>query len=371
LFLQRASSMADYTSEGYTEGAHGHLGEDYEGSSDDGPRQQWINEDPIFCSESSPQCVLDESDIFTSFGARAANGVRVASSNNSPVSRVQHVPRVVDACRMLGKGSYSEVWHCVVEGLAVDVAVKVLQQGVTLQTSSEYSTLKDASHPNLVSLLDIVEGPINAFFLELCLGGTIAQFLYDVPGQAVTCFTLDQRLKPAHEVAAAVAYLHSRDIMHRDIKASNVLLADVAFQGMSELPPAKLGDLGLARMVQGAEMTPCVGTPLYMAPENMGGCEYGKPADVFSVAILCNEICVGERPYSKLGIEGAHNSLVAASVAKMTLIIMQGGRPRPCEDASVQHMCLACWNAEPAVRWPAAAVAGQLQERISRSGYPL
>jgi serine/threonine protein kinase len=262
---------------------------------------------------------------------------------------------------MLGKGAFSEVWHCRVTGCESPVAVKVLQENMDANQCREVTLLKDVVHPNLVQLVDVVAGKPSALILELCLGDTISQFLYDNPSQAIACHSMEQRMKPGFEVGCAVAYLHSLDIMHRDIKATNVFFAE-KITGQ-ELPPAKLGDLGLARKL-GGHMTQCVGTLAYMAPENLSSPDYGKPADVFSTAVLANELAVCQSPYEQ-------HEASRKNVAQMTLLILQGARPQACEDPRLKDLILMTFNADPAVRPSATDFARTLQERLcmTSAGY--
>ena len=97
------------------------------------------------------------------------------------------------------------------------------------------------------------------------------------------------RLRIARELAEAVAYMHGRNLMHRDIKSSNVLL-DATWH-------VKLGDFGLATEVHNGRAATLCGTNEYMAPElHMGESEtYGLAADVYSIGMVFLEISLRQK----------------------------------------------------------------------------
>lgn len=97
------------------------------------------------------------------------------------------------------------------------------------------------------------------------------------------------KLQLALDVAEALVYLHGASIVHRDLKAQNVLLSSVW--------EAKLTDFGVSREI-GEEMTAEVGTVSWIAPEILKGEDYGVQADVYSFGVVMSEIDTCEKPYS-------------------------------------------------------------------------
>ncbi|GJX31311.1 L-type lectin-domain containing receptor kinase IX.1-like protein [Tanacetum coccineum] len=112
--------------------------------------------------------------------------------------------------------------------------------------------------------------------------------------QAKSLLTWDTRYKIAHGLASALLYLHEeweQCVLHRDIKASNVML-DSNFN-------AKLGDFGLAKLVdheKGSQTTMLAGTLGYMAPECLVTGKVSKESDVFSFGVVALEIACGRKP---------------------------------------------------------------------------
>jgi len=171
-------------------------------------------------------------------------------------------------------------------------------------------------HENLVNLLEIVEGDLDYFVLELCSGGSLQDILYPSSSAPSKWPDVDprQRIRAGYDIALALDFLHQQDILHRDVKSGNVFL-QTPIEG-DVLPVVKLGDLGFARPMSDYDsMTQGVGTMRYMAPEVIEGGDYGTKADVFSLAILIHEMLTCQIPF------GRRNE------ASICLAIQQGVRP--------------------------------------------
>jgi len=114
---------------------------------------------------------------------------------------------------------------------------------------------------------------------EFCPHGTLSQYL--TKNHATVSWK--KKIELLQEIAAGVLYLHSNSIIHRDLKAANVLVdADCH---------AKLSDFGISkRMASASNQTAYVGTSNYMAPEVTLGKAYDTQADVFSFGVLMYEV---------------------------------------------------------------------------------
>ncbi|EFJ43819.1 hypothetical protein VOLCADRAFT_33632, partial [Volvox carteri f. nagariensis] len=163
----------------------------------------------------------------------------------------------------------------------------------------EVTILGSLRHPNIVQLLGGSLQPAASFLVEELCGRTLSHAIYD----GTTPYSLELLLRWSCDIARGLAFLHP-NIMHRDLKPSNVLL--------DEACTAKISDFGLARFkahttlhTRDAE----VGTTCYMAPEVRRG-EVTAACDVYSLAVLINEMVTRNRPWS-----GVRTAVVGFKVA--------------------------------------------------------
>lgn len=206
--------------------------------------------------------------------------------------------------RCIGKGNFSEVHIGVHRGTGDRVAVKVVDtlkteqfskksRSVALNIDSEMEVLRTLNHPNIIKYYGMFRSASNVHLvLEYADGGDLLNRILEMG-----CYSEEAGKTVFSQICAGVAYLHSREICHRDLKPDNVLLTA---DGV-----AKISDFGLARHASSQSennfRTYC-GTPHYFAPEmfklqkqQVDG--YGKAVDVWSLGVILYIIVSGRPPF--------------------------------------------------------------------------
>ena len=160
------------------------------------------------------------------------------------------------------------------------------------QFEQECRILRMIKHPNIVQFLGTVRDPQSrrlALLMEL-MDDSLTRFLEWSTGP----LPYHTQLNICHDVALALAYLHSNDIIHRDLSSNNVLLIGEGIR-------AKVTDFGMSKLIgMNPRMTPltmCPGTQAYMAPEALvNPPRYSNKLDCFSHGVLSIQIATREFP---------------------------------------------------------------------------
>jgi serine/threonine protein kinase len=191
----------------------------------------------------------------------------------------------------LGQGGTSDVWGAVDEQTGQQVAVKVVRDqdpGLAQRMAREAGALQGVEHPGLVRMLDTGVAVGHAYLvMEQVPGPTLSQVLRGGPLSPRRTADLGA------ELAAALDYVHTRGIVHRDVKPSNILFGAAG--------DARLADFGIARIFDTSTLTitgTTLGTVAYMAPEQLESNDVGPAADIWSLGVVLLEGLTGRRVYA-------------------------------------------------------------------------
>eukprot|EP01104_Vermistella_antarctica_P021201 TRINITY_DN941_c0_g1_i2.p1 TRINITY_DN941_c0_g1~~TRINITY_DN941_c0_g1_i2.p1 ORF type:complete len:387 (-),score=111.37 TRINITY_DN941_c0_g1_i2:105-1265(-) len=186
-----------------------------------------------------------------------------------------------------GGGNFGEIYKGNYFGTTVAVKrlLDVDDEDMHKYIERETVTLRDLRHPNVVQLLGLCKHQTGIFIVtEFVRGGDLRKVLKNTARH----LPWSLRCKIASDVAAAMAYLHSRSIIHRDLKAANLLVGDNW--------RIKVCDFGFCRDINTEEYMTLCGTDQWMAPEVMLGDKYNQSADVFSFAMVLIELITRSKP---------------------------------------------------------------------------
>jgi serine/threonine protein kinase len=264
--------------------------------------------------------------------------------------------RVLEA---LGGGGRYEVFLVFDEPRGAEAVAKVLRPDRVDDARAvnamhrEAMLLERLEHPVLVRAVDFVpDGPHPHLALEYVNGENLKDVL-----EAEATLAVREALELAVDLLAAAEHLARHDVVHLDIKPSNVVMTD----------PPRLIDLGAARSFEELERrrTP-IGTAAYMAPEQCdpASTRVGPPADVWGVGTTLYHALTGNRPFSKPGPRGSEPT------ARYRQLVEE---PRPIPDyvpAPVAREVLQMLERDPAARPTAAEAADALSSLAEEYGAP-
>lgn len=276
-----------------------------------------------------------------------ASSLPVTASGSQQISDV--VAGRYRIARWLGGGGMGRVYEALDTELGERVALKVLRAGLSDDAIErfrrEVRLTRRIQHTNVARMFDIGEHAGEKFLtMELVEGEPLSRRV----GRPMPWPELKAL---AEQLCAGLAAAHAAGVIHRDLKPDNVLVEGTTGR-------AVITDFGIARSMDDAGVTQVgtvVGTPRYMAPEQLAGKDVDARADLFSLGVMLFELATGERPWS--GDNPIAIAVQQATVAPRSL--EQSAMPPAF--ASIVAACLALDpDARPAgARQVGAAIASE------------
>ncbi|KAG8368040.1 hypothetical protein BUALT_Bualt15G0004100 [Buddleja alternifolia] len=234
----------------------------------------------------------------------------------------------------IASGSYGDLYkgtYC-----SQEVAIKILKADrldteLQKEFAQEVYIMRKVRHKNVVQFIGACTRPPHLCIVtEYMSGGSVYDYLHKQKGT----FKLPALLKVAVDISKGMNYLHQNNIIHRDLKAANLLL--------DENEVVKVADFGVARVKsQTGVMTAETGTYRWMAPEVIEHKPYDHKADVFSFGVVLWELLTGKIPYEYL-------TPLQAAVG----VVQNGLRPTIPKNThkKLAELLERCWQQDPTLR---------------------
>jgi serine/threonine-protein kinase len=208
--------------------------------------------------------------------------------------------------RRLGAGAMGEVWQATNTTIELKVAIKLLKPELLSDAKfrtrfqQEAQALASVTHPNVARFYDIVVGDPTFMVMEF-VNGTNLKTLLDTEKKLEP----ERALTIAVGVARALEVVHAAGVVHRDLKPSNIMIT-VGRDGDEE---ARIIDFGLAKVAEknrGDGITlpgQMIGTPHYMAPEQIAGRPVEPRTDIYALGCVLFHMLTGAAPFGGEGVE--------------------------------------------------------------------
>ena len=250
---------------------------------------------------------------------------------------------------LLGEGGFAAVFRVRDKAMRREVAVKVLDLGLTPSPElaerfvREARTVAKLEHKHIVPIYKVGGYQNEVLYIIMpCVDGPSLRHLLDKRGR----MPIAKAVTIARQTADALGYAHRQGVVHRDVKPDNILL--------DKSGGVRVTDFGIAKAAEaasGANLTTegmVVGTPQYMSPEQATGDKIGTRSDIYSLGIVLYEMLAGRVPFEG---DSVQSILMKQATADPTPI-REIRRDVPVELAAVLDRMLV---KDPGERFPTAA----------------
>jgi tRNA A-37 threonylcarbamoyl transferase component Bud32 len=267
--------------------------------------------------------------------------------------------------RLLGAGGMGEVYEASDLVVREPVALKIVRfdsasdERMKARFAQEVYAARKIAHPNICRIHDLHqhEGGVTFLTMELVTGETL-----DARLRRAGAMNLDDARLVAAQLCDALTAAHRAGVIHRDFKSANVILTESSDRAVR----AVVTDFGLARIFHTAEgehslteSGKIVGTPAYMAPEQLTGGPITPAVDIYALGVVLYEMTTGSHPFK--------GERFAAAVKRISAPPPSPRISRPDLPVEWERAILGCLEREPADR---IASAGDVWATITGESSP-
>src|SRR5258705_357162 len=236
---------------------------------------------------------------------------------------------------LLGEGGFAAVFRARDNVLNRDVAVKVLdvelapERVVAERFLREAQTVARLEHPHIVPIYKVGRQEEIFYIIMRCIGGPSLRQLLETQKK----LSVGDAARIARQVADALAYAHTHEIVHRDIKPDNILLDKSGHVLVTDFGIAKAAQAAHAKKPDSAQLTSegmIVGTPEYMSPEQASGDPLDGRSDIYSLGVVLYQMLAGAPPF-----EGPSSASILAEQLTQAPVPIRRHRPDVPEEMAV------------------------------------
>ncbi|KAG0591208.1 hypothetical protein KC19_1G158100 [Ceratodon purpureus] len=302
-------------------------------------KQQAATKTPVISQEESVENmpVVSQEESVENMDVDGPSGIRIPE-----YLRIK--PAALHKGRCIGSGASAEVWE--VMWLGCKFAMKTFQSSTPIPAlQSELDFLIQLRHPYIIQMVGLsVQSDQRCSIVMEFMGGSLRKLIRSrMEQKRVVLFDVHEALGIIRKIALGMAFLHSRGVLHRDLKGENVLCQEYA-----DSIDVKIVDFGVSQYIQGSsgDFSLSVGTKFWRAPEifpleanrSRTSCDL-KKADVYSFAMTCYEVLTGNVPF-------------AERRATEYDAVLSGLRPElPLNlDSGLKALIAKCWHTDPEER---------------------
>ena len=202
----------------------------------------------------------------------------------------------------IGEGAFAKVKLGIHIPTGEKVAIKILNKDRLFEDPSEdinkirkeINILKRIRHKNVIQLYEIIESKSNLYIvMEYCENGDLCTYMCERQKNKKISYFFNENFiwKIFIQISIGLYYIHSKKILHRDIKTLNIFLT-------KELD-GKIGDLGVAKVLEGtSHAITFIGTPYYVSPEMCQNKPYNEKSDIWALGCILYELIAFRHPFT-------------------------------------------------------------------------
>lgn len=261
----------------------------------------------------------------------------------------------------VGKGAMGVVYRAHDPDIDRIVALKVLRPDRVTSQDFVSRFLKEAkaigrlSHPNIVTVYDVGSDNNNIYIaMEFLEGKPLNEILRE------RALSLEEIIRVGSQIADSLRYAHEKGIVHRDIKPPNIILNDEGQVKITDFGIAHIEDPSSTQQTKAGEI---LGTPMYMAPEQIVGGSVDGRSDLYALGVILYEMTTRKRPFKGDNLASIFHSITQEMPERPEMLNPE--IPKPLSD-----LIMKCIQKRPEERFSTGAqVAEALRNCTRRSDF--